>query len=607
MANRHVCVAAFVAAVILALPCPAAEIPKHRAEQIRKAAPAKARVQPKKARRVLILNTPPHLMPKDPHKGYCIPYGAYAMRTLGEKTGAFTPVVSGDVSLLMPDSIKQFDAIVLNNASGAWITPGDGAMKKLKAHGDKQAVEKLLRKSLLEFIRSGGGIVAYHYAIGGNRHWPEFHQMLGATCGGHPWNEEVGVLVEEPDHPVLAAFGGKKSFRVKEEVFQFRKPYSREKLRVLLSLDVKTTNMGVKWIHRTDNDFALAWVKSYGKGRVFYTAFGHRTEIYWNPALLQLYLDAIQFAAGDLEAPTQPRTSRPAQNGPGPTPPDVRKARMKARNVKEPTEQEIRKIEAAAPDKAPAKPAKGRKVLVWGHVWTHPPNPFAEKALEILGKKTGAYEAVVSDDPRLLLPDRLGRFDALVMNNIHEGEPFLPAGLNKLPKDQQTAARKFDQAVKKSIIEFVAGGKGVVGTHAATAACQKWPEYGQMMGGYYGGHIMQEVAIKIEDPGHPVNACFEGKGWRIRDEVYISREPYSRDKLRVLLSLDLGKMKDPAKRPDKDYAVSWVRRHGKGRVFYCTLGHVSATYWDPMFLRHLLAGVQFAIGDLEGKTAPSGK
>ncbi len=285
------------------------DIPKHRAEQIRKAAPAKARVKPARPRRVLVWNTPAHLMKKDPHKGYCIPYGAYAMKTLGKKTGAFTPVLSDDLSVFLPESLKKFDAIVLNNASGAWITPSDAVAEKLKAHGDKKAIELMLRKSLLDFVRNGGGIVAYHYALGGNRHWPEFREMIGATVSGHPWNEEVGVRVEEPNHPLSAAFSGKKTFRIKEEVFQFSKPYARDKLRVLLSLDVKTTNMTVKWIKRTDNDFALAWVKSFGKGRIFYTALGHRTEIYWNPMMLKFYLDGIQFACGDLKVPTAPRAT----------------------------------------------------------------------------------------------------------------------------------------------------------------------------------------------------------------------------------------------------------------------------------------------------------
>jgi type 1 glutamine amidotransferase len=288
----------------------------------------------------------------------------------------------------------------------------------------------------------------------------------------------------------------------------------------------------------------------------------------------------------------------------GSTPPDVKAAKMKAKNVSAPTDQQIKLIEAAAPDKTRAKPAKPRKVLVWGHTWTHQPNTYAEKALEILARKTGAFEAVISDDPHLLLGDSLRQFDAIVMNNIHEREPFLPDDFAQLKGEQKAAAQKLDRAVKQSILEFVRSGKGVVGIHAATAALQNWPEYGEMIGGYYGGHIHQEVVIRLEDPKHPVNACFGAKPFPIKDEVYISREPYSRKKVRVIASLDLSRMEDPQKRPDKDYAVSWVRAYGKGRVFYTTLGHDAATYWNPVFLEHLLAGVQFAIGDVEGDTAP---
>jgi hypothetical protein len=175
--------------------------------------------------------------------------------------------------------------------------------------------------------------------------------------------------------------------------------------------------------------------------------------------------------------------------------------------------------------------------------------------------------------------------------------------------------------VKQSILECVRSGKGIVGIHAATAALQNWPEYGQMMGGYYAGHIYQEVAIKLDDPQHPVNACFGGPAeggldpvqgfalaWRINDEIYIFGETYSRQRLHILLSLDLDQMADPGKRPDKDYAVSWVSRYGQGRVFYTSLGHAAETYWNPLFLGHLLAGIQFASGDLPatGKATAGG-
>lgn len=581
------------------------QVTGQQAERIEAAAPDKARVEPKKPRRVLIWLTPAHLMEKDPHKGYCIPYGTAAFETLGRKSGAFEPVVSGDLAMYLPENIRQFDAIVMNNSSGPWLTPTDADMAKeaFKKHGtNKAAIEQVLSKSLLDYVANGGGIMAIHFAIAANRHWPQFQQLLGATFTGHPWNEEVGITVEEPGHPLVAAFSGK-DFRLADEIYQYGDPYDRSKVRVLLSLDPERTNMGVKWINRKDNDFALAWVKSYARGRIFYTSFGHRANLFWDSQMLQFYLDAIQFATGDLEAPTAPRPDRPVKRAPGPTPPEVRAARMKARKVSWPTEQQIHNIEAAAPDRAPARPAKPRKVLVWGHTWTHEPNPYAEKALEILGRKTDAFQAVVSDDPRLLLGDRLGQFDALVMNNIHEPNPFLPEDFAQRTGEQKAAARKFDEAVKQSILDYVRSGKGIVGIHAATAALQSWPEYGEMMGGYYGGHIYQEVAVKLDDPQHPVNACFGGKPWRINDEIYIFRGPYSRERLHVLLSLDLDRMDDPGKRSDKDYAVSWVRGYGRGRVFYTTLGHAAETYWNPLFLRHMLAGIQLAIGDLPATDA----
>ena len=573
------------------------QVTEQQAKRIRAAVPDKATVTPKKPRRVLIWNTP--FMDKSPHKGYSIPQAEFAMTLLGRRTGAYEPVVSDDVAMYLPENLKKFDTIVMNNSNGPWIRPTEKDMARFaKFTGNIDAAERFLRKSLLDWVRNGGGIVAYHHAIGGNTHWPAFHELLGAGYWGHPWNEEVGVELEEPNHPLLAAFEGK-NFRLSEEIFQFREPYSRQKLRVLLSLDTMTTNMGVPWIHRTDNDFALAWVRLYGKGRVFYCAFGHRSEIWWNPTILRFYLDAIQFATGDLEAPIAPRPDdRPVKRAPGPTPPEVRSAKMRARNVPGPTQKQIEQIEAAAPSTAPATPAQPRKVLVWGHTWTHQPNPYAEAALEILGRKTGAFEAVISDDPRLLLSDRLPKFDALVMNNIHERDPFLPGGFAKLTNQQKAAARQFDQAVKDSILNYVRSGKGIVGVHAATAAFQDWPEYGRMMGGYYSTHIYQDVAIKLDDPQHPVNACFGRKSFKIHDEIYIFREPYSRDNLHILLSLDLDRMADPSKRPDKDYAVSWVRPYGQGRVFYTTLGHAAETYWNPLFLQHLLAGIQFAIGDL---------
>jgi len=300
--NKYKIVLSFIIAALSATSI--GELTEQQAKRIADAVPQKARVAPREPRRVLIWNTP--FMDNCPHKGYCVPQAQHAMKLLGEKTGAFEPVVSDDVAMYLPENLKRFDAIIFNNSNGKWIRPTKKDMDKFKEYGsDQDAVEKLLRRSLLDWVAQGGGIVAYHHAVGGNTHWDEFQDLLGMRYWGHPWNEKVAIRLEEPDHPLLAAFEGR-DFPLADEMFQFRAPYSRDKLRVLLSLDVEKTNMNVPWVHRTDNDFGLAWIKRHGEGRVFYCAIGHRTEIWWNPTILRFYLDGIQFATGDLEADATP-------------------------------------------------------------------------------------------------------------------------------------------------------------------------------------------------------------------------------------------------------------------------------------------------------------
>ena len=271
------------------------------------------------------------------------------------------------------------------------------------------------------------------------------------------------------------------------------------------------------------------------------------------------------------------------------------------------TEDQVRAIEAAAPERPPVEPARPRKVLVYGRVRTHPESvPCCFKAIEILGRKSGAFETVASGDPTMFLPESLKQFDAVVMNNTHEPNPFLPDDFKQLSQQEQQAAKQREEVLKKSFLDFVAGGRGIVGIHGATCSV-RWPEYMELIGGTYGGHITQAVWVRPEDPTHPLCAPLEGQSFEIHDEIYMFKAPYSRERVRVLLSLDLSKTPDPGKRPDKDYAVSWVRRHGKGRVFYCSLGHVSSAYCNPHVLRHYLAGIQFATGDLDADATPSQK
>lgn len=122
MCNRNICGIILTVAVVLELPAVTrGQLTGQQAQRISNAMPQKARVAPKEPRRVLIWNTP--FMDKCPHKGYCVPQAGYAMKLLGERTGAFEPLVSDDVAMYLPENLKRFDAIIFNNSNGPWIRP----------------------------------------------------------------------------------------------------------------------------------------------------------------------------------------------------------------------------------------------------------------------------------------------------------------------------------------------------------------------------------------------------------------------------------------------------------------------------------------------------
>ncbi len=266
-------------------------------------------------------------------------------------------------------------------------------------------------------------------------------------------------------------------------------------------------------------------------------------------------------------------------------------------------------IEKALPAKAPAKPGKHRKLLVVtlnirdGVPRTgHPSIPHGNYALELMGQKTGAYEAVFSNDIEMFRPQNLQKFDAVCFNN--------------------TVGVLFeDRELRMSLLDFVSSGHGFVGIHAAAATFVQWPvydqfpEFGDMLGGYEnGGHPWkpdETITLRVEDPQNPVNAVFGGQSFQISDEVFQFQAPYSRRKLRVLLSIDTERTDmNPSRRflPDRaaerDFAISWIRNYGRGRVFYSSLGHNSHIFSNGPVLAHFLAGIQFALGDLPANASP---
>lgn len=245
----------------------------------------KARVEPQQPREVLIFTHAAGF------RHSSIMTGAEAVALMGRETGAFSATITDNPAVFTDETLKPFDAILLSNTTGNWLVP--------KGQKVDDQTQQARRQAILDFVRGGKGLVGWHSASDSQYQWQEFGKMLGGYFDGHPWHQKITVKLEEPDHPLLAAFGGK-SFEVTDEIYQFKDPYSRDNLRVLLSVDNDSINADKG--KRKDKDFAVAWIRSEGKGRVFYSSLGHREEIFRNPLVMQFYLDGIQFALGDLEA-----------------------------------------------------------------------------------------------------------------------------------------------------------------------------------------------------------------------------------------------------------------------------------------------------------------
>ena len=280
---------------------------------------------------------------------------------------------------------------------------------------------------------------------------------------------------------------------------------------------------------------------------------------------------------------------------------------------------------AALPAKAAAKPVRPRKVLVLARAvgWAHSSIPLAAKTVEALGAKTGAWTSTLTYEASDINTQNLAQYDAIVLDNTTGC--FLDD-----PNDAAaTTARR------AALLAFVRGGKGIAAIHASSDSyhgntCGEavgapttipggrplWPEWNTIIGGYFKWHWNdpQLITVKIDDPKSPLTAMFQGREFEIHDETYTyNEESFSRANVHVLTSVNYDKMsaedkaKEKSPRADHDYALSWIRREGKGRLFYEAHGHGERIYAMTPMLEHLVAGIQYAIGDLKAEDAPSRK
>lgn len=226
-----------------------------------------------------------------------IPDAMAAVYNMGKETGLWDTVLRTDTELLTKKKLDRnaknldyFDAVVFASTTG-----------ELDLTDEQKA-------DVLSFVHDDGkGFVGIHAALDTLYKWPEYGKMIGGYFDQHPWMTfNAPIRNEGGDFPATRHFPAE--FHKFDEIYQ-PKDWSRSDVNVLLSLDPSKLDYNNPRVHRADHDFAIAWSKSYGKGRVFYSTLGHTTESWKDPDVRTMYLEAIKWSLGMTDGST---TSHPA-------------------------------------------------------------------------------------------------------------------------------------------------------------------------------------------------------------------------------------------------------------------------------------------------------
>ena len=270
-------------------------------EKIYQLAPEKADAPVSKKHKVLLFS----LFTGFNH--WVIPHADVVIKTLGEKTGAYEIVKSTDIYLFEKATLKQFDAIVLNNNCS--VGPGRNLFyDALSANStfseeDKNKKAAEFEGNLLDFVKKGGGLAVLHGGIVMQNNSTEISEMIGGSFDYHPPQQEIELQIAESNHPLTKAFEGA-SFTHYDEPYFFKNAYAQKDFRPMLYMEISRIE---KVRHKTNDKISyVSWIKKYGKGRVFYVSPSHNAQSYENKRLLKYYLNGMQYVLGDLKCEDSP-------------------------------------------------------------------------------------------------------------------------------------------------------------------------------------------------------------------------------------------------------------------------------------------------------------
>ena len=268
--------------------------------KMKKVAPEKPAVSAAEERKVLVF---------DLHTGYehwVIPHTTELIKILGEKSGAYSVEVSKDISIFEKYNLAKYDAVVLNNTCSDrarrhlfWDALGNRGLSDVDRNEEAQRLEQ----NLLQYVYQGGGLTLLHGALTVLNFSDEFSAATGGSFDYHPPQQEVIADVVDKNHPITAPFKGKPFVCIDEPYF-LNRAYSNYNFKPLLSMN--TDLIEDKREEVEDKTKYIAWIKSYGSGRVFYSAPSHNAQSFEDPRLLQFFLNGMQYVSGDLKCDDSP-------------------------------------------------------------------------------------------------------------------------------------------------------------------------------------------------------------------------------------------------------------------------------------------------------------
>jgi type 1 glutamine amidotransferase len=270
-------------------------------QKIEKLAPAKPEVQPIAARKILVFS----LFTGFNH--WVVPHTSEVIKVLGEKSGAFEVEVSTDIFKFEKSSLKEYDAVVLNNncSKGPRRDMFMDVLDEDKSLTEQEKINKAasLEANLIQYVEKGGGLMVVHGGIVMQNNSMAFSEMVGGSFDYHPAQQEVTLELAEPDHPMLKAFNGNAFVHV-DEPYLFNKAYEKKNFRPLLYMDTSKLTNKKKPIEEKIK--YVSWIKKHGKGRVFYVSPSHNAQSFEDSRLLKYYLDGVQYVLGDLKCDDSP-------------------------------------------------------------------------------------------------------------------------------------------------------------------------------------------------------------------------------------------------------------------------------------------------------------